>query len=107
MNKIRITETRKKILVFWYQYNQETNLWPSIAEAEEGLKICYSTIKANIKILEKAGWMISKYRGQQTGLSKIGQASLYNKEQIALGKIKKEITQSARFSNIIKKKQNG
>ena len=82
-----LTPTRRKILVFWYQYHRRTNLWPTYRDAELELDISNVTICYHMKILIKAGWTIKE--GRQVGLTKAGETQLFEAELISTGQKKK------------------
>lgn len=100
MKDLYLTERRRKILTFWYLCHKETNLWPSLSEAELELGIPKPTIQININVLVKNGWMVKN--NKQIGLSKAGEKSLLEAEMISTGQMKKSVN---RIANMVKKKK--
>lgn len=101
-----LTPTRKKILVFWYQYHVDTNLWPTFEKAGSALGISKQTICYHVNILEKEEWMIrdhANYRGS-FALSKYGEGKLFAASLIASGQAVKETKRSTIFSNKARKR---
>lgn len=91
---ITLSNIRKSILVYWYQYHVETNLWPTYELASEEIECSKPTICYHIKILLKEGWMTkdeTNTRGA-VALSKYGESKLFEAALISVGKVQKEYT---------------
>lgn len=101
-----LTKTRKRILVFWYQYHVETNLWPTFEKAADALGLSRPTICYHVNILEKEEWMIRDHANERGSfaLSKYGEGKIFTASLIASGEAVKETKKSTLFSNKIKKK---
>lgn len=99
-----LTPTRKKILVFWYQYHVETNLWPTFDKAAKNLGMSKPGIHYSIKRLIEEEWMV-KDDGDRgaIALTKYGEGKIFEASLIASGQKKKEIKKSEMLVNKIKK----
>lgn len=97
-----LSATRKKILVYWYNYHYKDNLWPSFQNAADDLNLSKFTIHYHVKILISEDWMTKD--GNRTALTKYGEGKIFEASLIASGEKKKEITKSDMLINKIKKR---
>lgn len=103
-----LSKTRKNLLVYWYQYHLETNLWPSFRSAGEALKISHTAVRYHVKILIREEWMIEgEGKRSIVGLSKYGESKLFEAFLVGTGRKEKEdTTKTDMLINKIKRKSS-
>jgi DNA-binding MarR family transcriptional regulator len=95
-----LSASRKKILVYWYQFHKESNLWPTLREAALDIDLAYTTIRFHLKKLEDEGWIITI--GNRSALTKFGERKIREAELISLGN--KKLEEHTLIKKIIKTK---
>ena len=110
MQKIKLTERRKRILAFWYSYNKRHHCWPTFSEAAKHLNVSKYCIHYNVALLIDKEWMekIGEHDLAKIGLSKYGLKRLIHFERVSLGMEqpeKKEEKDPSIFKMILTKRQ--